>query len=124
MTIYADIDYKMEIKGSGNVKIVEDNDAIIQSVKTILSTVPGERIMNPVFGSNLKYILFEPMDEISEGWVKDEIIESISLWEDRIVIKDVIIESLYELNIYSIRIEYIIKETSKYSEFSIGLKAK
>jgi len=124
MTVYRDLDFGLLITASGNIHIKNDNAAIVQSIKTILSTTPGERIMFPEFGSNLKYVLFDPMDHITENLIATEIQDAINLWEDRISIIDVVVESLYDLNVYSVTVQYVVKETSEHSEFSLGLKAK
>lgn len=124
MTTYADLDIGLLITPSGNIHIKKDHEAIIQSVRTILSTTPGERIMNPTFGSNLKYMLFDPMDYITENSIAVEIQTAINNWEDRIIVRSVDVESLYDLNVYSVAISYVIRETGQQSQFSLGLKAK
>lgn len=124
MAVYRDLDIGLLITPSGNIHIKKDQDVIIQSIKTILSTVKGERIMNPTFGSNIKYVLFDPMDDITENVIKTEIQDSINEWEDRVYVDDVLVESLYDLNIYSVTIYYTIAATGVHSEFSLGLQAK
>jgi len=59
---YSDIDIKMN-QSLGDVEIVSGVDAIAQSIKMILGTTPGERLKLPLFGSNLKALLFEPMND-------------------------------------------------------------
>ena len=124
MSTYFDLDSGLTITTAGSIKVKVDNDAIIQSIRTILSTVPGERLMLPLFGSNLKYALFDPMDEITENVISTEIQDAINTWEDRITVTSVVVESLYDLNIYSVSINYIVNSTGIHSEFSLGLKAK
>ena len=124
MSIYYDLDSGLEITNVGGIKVKVDNEVLVQSVRTILSTVPGERLMMPLFGSNLKYVLFDPMDEITENVIATEIADAINNWEDRITVTGVEVESLYDLNVYSVTVKYVINTTGIYSEFSLGLKAK
>lgn len=124
MSIYYDLDSGLKITNAGGITVKVDNDVLVQSVRTILSTVPGERIMLPLFGSNLKYVLFDPMDEITENVIASEIADAINTWEDRITVTGIEVESLYDLNVYSVIVKYVINTTGIYSEFSLGLKAK
>lgn len=52
-----------------------------QSIMMILSTVPGERVMLPEFGSNLHTLLFEPNDEILQQQVIDETRGALARWD-------------------------------------------
>lgn len=122
--VYSDLDFFLEIDGSGNVKKKINNDSIIQSIKTILSTVPGERIMNPEFGSTLKYLLFDPMDDITNDQIQTEILSSINRWEDRILITNVISDPDYDRNIYVISIEYIIASTRQRETFTAAVRSQ
>lgn len=67
------------------------------NLKNLLLTARGERIMQPEFGSGLKQLLFEPMDELFETNVANQIIESVSFWLPYITIQDIEIEMTDEL---------------------------
>ena len=42
-----------------DVKLLYDEDAIYQSVKNVFNTIPGQKILNPDFGLDLRQYLFE-----------------------------------------------------------------
>ncbi|MBN9382182.1 MAG: GPW/gp25 family protein [Chitinophagaceae bacterium] len=44
------------------VRLVSDAEDIAESIRVILSTTPGERIMQPTFGCNLSRLVFEKVD--------------------------------------------------------------
>ena len=46
---------------------VKDKAAIVQSISNLLLTMKGERPFQPNLGSNVKKVLFEPMDYASAG---------------------------------------------------------
>ncbi|MGD9726402.1 MAG: GPW/gp25 family protein [Nitrospiraceae bacterium] len=64
------------------------------SVFTILSTMPGERVMRPNFGSYLRLILFENINRVAGLRARYEVQRALALWEPRISVQDV----LFELN--------------------------
>lgn len=45
--------------------IAENNKNLIEDIKRILLTIPGERPNNPDFGSYLRYYLFESSNKVS-----------------------------------------------------------
>jgi phage baseplate assembly protein W len=65
----------------------DSNEFIVENVKRVLMTRPGERVNNLSFGSNLRSYLFEPemlMDDIAH-----EIVTSLNRWEPRADVKDI-----------------------------------
>ncbi len=55
---------------------------VFSNVKNLLSTAKGERYMQPDFGSELRFILFENIttEEDLENAIKDDIIGAITTW--------------------------------------------
>src|SRR4030065_791662 len=105
---YSDLNYKFDKDASGNIKIVTENDSISQSIRTILSTRPGERIMLPEFGSSLYRFIFEPMDEFTTQSMQYEVDAAVRQWEDRVYVSNVSVEPNYDENYYIISVQYII----------------
>jgi len=70
-----------ELKG---VKTSSDEQDIEESLKILLSTRLGERIMEPGYGCNLEDLLFSPLDLTLETFVKDQIETAILYHEPRI----------------------------------------
>jgi len=67
----------------------EDVDQIKSDLLILLLTNPGERVMNPRFGTPLKKLIFEPNDPRLVGEARNVIINSIKQWEPRIALKQV-----------------------------------
>jgi phage baseplate assembly protein W len=88
---------------SGIPAINRDNDVIKGSVKQILETRIGERIMEPEFGSILHRLVFENNNELMIVKIKEEVYRALNAWEPRISILKVDVEiedSLVTTDIY------------------------
>ena len=60
---YSDYDGNFTRQNDGDVQKDIDVDAIFNSIGNIVLTTQGERRMLPTFASNIKRLLFEPIDE-------------------------------------------------------------
>lgn len=65
---------------------------INQSIKIILKTKQGERILESQFGSGLHHFCFRKMDETLKGEIADDVKMSLLHNEPRIIVKNVSIE--------------------------------
>jgi hypothetical protein len=115
--VHSDLDSKLSLDSAGNPKIVTNHESIRQSIRTILSTSPGERIMLPEFGSRIRSLLFEPMDDHTVFLMENEIRDAIQTWEDRVNVSYVSVNADFDDLFYEISIEYSIIETGQRGEF-------
>lgn len=60
------------------------SDVLKESIRMILSVRPGEYINEPEFGSQLKDLLFDPNDELTQSRAKAYVTEAVRQWDDRI----------------------------------------
>lgn len=65
----------------------ENVEILASSVKMLLTTVKGERIMQPEYGTNLRLILFELQSTGIESMVQQEIIDALTRWEPRVILQ-------------------------------------
>lgn len=61
-------------------------ESVRQSIKIILSTRPGERIMRPAFGGGLESLLYEQNTLTTRRQIRDLISEALQRWEKRILL--------------------------------------
>ena len=71
---------------NGNTETDSLDISINRSIALILLTAKGEVFGNPNFGSDIRKFLFQNYTDSMRDLLIDEIVESISNWEDRIVI--------------------------------------
>lgn len=115
---YTDLDNKLRIKPDGNVVVLRGSDVIKQSIKTILSTLPGERVMLPNFGGSIRDFLFEPMDPETAEDIKDRIETSLEDEEPRISVKRVQVIPDYSNQLYRISVQYRNNISNERDEFT------
>lgn len=107
-------------KRSGTVELVRDAEDIEQSLKILLSTSLGERVMQPSYGCNLRDYQFEPVSNTFLGFLKDMVERAILFFEPRILVENISITqpdlTANEEKIL-ISIDYVIAGTNSRNNF-------
>ena len=70
-------------------EMVSDEDDIKQSLRIILLTSMGERIMRPDFGSKLRESVFRKMNSVAVNTMKDNIKRAILEFEPRVTLDSI-----------------------------------
>jgi len=83
---------------------------INESIRQILGTRPGERFMNPEFGSKLKDLVFEQNNEVLKGLISHYVTDAVRRWEKRIMIRNVSFENFSD-NQLTVIISYRVIST-------------
>jgi phage baseplate assembly protein W len=77
------------------------------NIINLIKTIPGERLGQPAFGSNLHTLLFEPMNEDFGDILEDSIRTSMETWLPYINIKNIEITFPdYNINTVNIAIDF------------------
>ena len=79
-------------KSKGYFTESSEIELIKSSIRMILGTHVGERVMNPEFGSRLKEVPFDPSDTATDILIEQYVVEAISRWEPRVEITSFDIE--------------------------------
>jgi phage baseplate assembly protein W len=77
---------------SNQNSMVEAKKDIEQSLRILLGTTPGERVMHPEFGCGINKLVFEPISTSLFTKIKDLIEQAILLFESRIQLNDVSVQ--------------------------------
>jgi uncharacterized protein len=64
-----------------------------ESIRIILLTEPGERLMRPGFGGQLRSFLFQPNTVTTRRLVKEQIERALKQWEPRVSLQSVTVEA-------------------------------
>ena len=87
---------------------IKNETAIARSVRNLVLTLPGERFFNPNLGSRIIDSLFENIDEITAGIIKDEIETTIQNYEPRVDLISVEVLPNYDEYSFDVNITYNI----------------
>ena len=87
---------------------LKNENAISRSIRNIVFTIPGEKFFNQSFGSDINQSLFMNIDEISAVIIKDQISSSISKFEPRVNLVEVVINPDFDNNSFDATIIYEI----------------
>ena len=98
--------------------MVSDVQDIEQSLQILLSTRPGERILQPDYGCSLDRLMFEPMDTSLKSYVEDVVKTAILYHEPRIDPSKVTIDTSNETEGWlNVIVEYTIRTTNSRYNF-------
>ncbi|CAB3778770.1 hypothetical protein LMG28614_00724 [Paraburkholderia ultramafica] len=78
---------------SGRLAYVEGDANVEQSLRILLQTAPGERVMRPDFGCEAPRLVFAPGSQQFMSLLETTIREAIRDWEPRIDVQDVTAEA-------------------------------
>jgi len=73
----------------GGVALVRGDTELVQAMRLILSTYPGERPMRPDFGSRLRDFVFRSPDEPTKAELRQEVRTALLRWEPRVDVQSV-----------------------------------
>jgi phage baseplate assembly protein W len=101
------------VDDGGQIARATGEDAIRQSIWTILSTAPGERVMRPDFGCGIQDLVFAVNHARTAGAVADSVRSALALWEPRINVLDVYATpDASRPNLLLVEINYQVRSTN------------
>ena len=110
---------------SDDVATLKNFESIKRSIRNIISTNKGERPLNPEFGSNVRYLLFEPDSDLVRIALEDEIRAQILNFEPRVELLSVTVSNTsdridnYELDVI---IEFSPRNSQQVANLNVVLE--
>ena len=99
---------------TGVVATAEYEEDIRQSIRIILETAPGERLMRPNFGCGIHELVFEAIDTTALQRIRSEVEEALRRYEARIEVLGVATDE--DANLVGellVEIEYRVRRTNQ-----------
>ncbi len=93
---------------SSDLARITDFEAVRSSIRNLILTDKYERLLDPNIGSNIRRALFDPMDGATAKVIQDYIRETISNYEPRATLQDVIVIPDYDNNTYTVTIYFSV----------------
>jgi len=91
---------------TGDIDPVKDAISVKRGITNILLTSMFERLFQPELGSNLKDVLFEPIDEITTARIEREVRSAIDAWEKRAEVLNVFVDPDEDYNRYKVSVTF------------------
>lgn len=82
-------------------------DKVQQSIRIILETEPGERIMRPAFGCGLRRYLMRPNSSATRALIRHDVELALGAFEPRIRVTDLAVDAGDDPSLVLIRIAYV-----------------
>ena len=90
----------------------EHEDDIEESLRILLMTYPGERLMQPEYGSRLRDFCFESFSLRTETLIKAEIRRAVLMNEPRVEIDDISVVQTERIGVLQINVAYVVCSTN------------
>lgn len=122
-TIYQDLFTKILFENdTKDAALISNEDAVKQAIINIILTNVGERLFNPLLGSEINKMLFENVTPQTTSTLKNLIRSAIENYEPRANLIDVVASPLPDENAYSVSIVFsVINKTEPiYLEFLLN----
>ena len=107
----AQLNRKEELKA---VAGLYDIEAIKNSIANALLTSPGEKILSPEFGIDLRRFIFEPVDVFTEEDIEEDIKVNLPRFEPRIELENVEVQGLEDEQQYNIQLQINVPSLNVY----------
>lgn len=107
--------FPLKINNKGNMKMSYFEQSIAESVRLIIGTSKGERLMRPDYGCEINELVFAPNNANTHSLIAFYIEEALVKWEPRIILEKVEAtpseENEAQIDIY---IEYKVRDINTY----------
>lgn len=89
------------------------------NIAQIIGTIPGERVMEPEFGSLLRTLIFEHIDEPTLTLAKTYVIDAIERWEKRVTLLRAQVIGIPDEGSIAVRMTYRYDETGAEDTYTV-----
>jgi phage baseplate assembly protein W len=111
------------VGGDGRLVWSVGEQNVRESIRILLLTEPGERLMRESYGCGLRRFLFEPNTVATRQLIKERIGDAIARWEPRVALQSVAVEeSPADARLVTITIQYRLIATQSVERLNLSLQ--
>jgi|TARA_B110000977_G_scaffold112351_1_gene145586 phage baseplate assembly protein W len=107
---------------SKDLALLKDEDAVKESIKNLILTDRGERLMQPYIGGNIRAMLFENMTPGTLKLIKDRVTTTVETYEPRAELIDVFVSGDLDTANVSVRITFYIRNAEQPIQLDVILQ--
>lgn len=123
ITIYQDFKKNLERSPlSQDLTVHKDEDAVKESIKNLILTDRGERLMQPTLGGNINAMLFENITPATLTLIEDQVRTTLDLYEPRAEVLSVNVTSNIDDNTVRISITFYITNVQQPIDLDVFLE--
>jgi phage baseplate assembly protein W len=104
--------FPVEAGEDGVLRLARYEESVRQSIWIILGTARGERVMRPDFGCGIYDLVFEVNSASTAGRVAQEVRDALLLFEPRVDVLDVQVQTEGGGEVLLISIDYQVRATN------------
>jgi len=99
-------------KTSTDIAVSVDEGAIKNALVNLFNTIPGQKVLEPEFGLDLKRFLFDPLTDFTAKFIGETIYNGITRWEPRVRIVNIDVVRDYDNYQFIITLTLLIPKLS------------
>ena len=109
---------------TNDLPVLTNERAIVRSVRNLVETIPTERFFNSTLGTDIRRSLFEFVDIGTARVIEDQIINTVSFYEDRVENLEVQVDPRPDDNSFDVNVFFdIVGQDFPSQQFSFILEA-
>jgi len=113
LDLYSDLHKDLSVNPiSGDIALKRNEEAVKESIKNLILTDKGERLMQPLIGGNIRAMLFENNTPAVIKMIQEQIRITIETYEPRCALIDVNVLSSLDDNTVKIDIYFYINNVA------------
>lgn len=98
-----------------DIRAIYDLESVKNSIATCFLTSPGQKLLSPTYGIDLRRYLFESINQDTAFFIRRDIEENLPIFEPRVIVRDVIVIPDEDNNQYEIYLEIDVPPLNIYN---------
>lgn len=94
---------------SNDIALLKDEDSVKESIKNLILTDPGERLMQPFIGGGIRALLFENITPAVIKIIEDRVRTTVEIYEPRAELIDVTVSSNIDDNQVGVTVRFYVQ---------------